>query len=176
MAAESHGLAEWQRFRRREPLTFLRAKIEIVSGPPGLQLELSWRGIVDAEILFRFSWPDGPGVRRFDVRAKVRALEEDDADGLLRFIMSHAAWDIEQDSASPTRLRIRGNRAALEHTQKIGREESSPAATRAPTNQRFAYSCSKCKATMSNETVATYAAMMPCGHSWAWLSSTVPDR
>jgi hypothetical protein len=124
MVAEHYGQSDWQRFRRENPLAFLRAKVEIIDGPPAFRLGVyqdAPRGLYD--LVFRFDWFTGEW-RCYQLTVSAGELQRQEAvntrsaDDFLGHVMCQAAREIERDSGAAVTMRIRGNRSAHEEALK----------------------------------------------------------
>lgn len=143
MVLSHFGLTDWQRFRAKNPIEYLRAKIEVVSAPP----HFAWyveRSAEGYDFAFTFMWGGSPAFRRpvrqirpgfgpveyfktEDVPAVPRshlvllAPEreiERDPDEYLGMILREAERRISRENGIETRFSIRTDKTAWKHSQK----------------------------------------------------------
>ncbi len=170
MFAQSMGQADWQRFRRDNPLGFLRAKLDIQGGPPGLgtpHLEFSWDDRSTLWIVFE--WQKGPNVAWMSRGLSFREITRDE-DG--RFLADSARWlarEVARASGVATEIRVRGNRAAYEWHEAHKNDAPAARPRLAPARKRLGGSiCGLCRAKFDDELVdfGGFSAGLPCGHGW----------
>lgn len=171
LLAELHGQAEWQRFRREHPLLFLRAKLDLQAGPPGLWLSVDWHNY-QLEVLFRFEWPAvGRVERRYCLLRFAEILADEKCAG--GFLHESARWmarDVEiQSGGIDTRITVRGNREAWDWHEDHKNDPPQDAPRPLPRRQRVAgHFCGTCRARFRFEALPDrYSVVLPCGHNAA---------
>lgn len=165
MMAAQFGQAEWQRFSSREPLAFLRAKLDVQGGPPGLFLDVNWSDPYQAEFACRFEWrlDRGHGDRcRLDWGTTREFAESDDD---LRWVVDSVAYMLTRQSEVPTRILVRSNRSAWEWHENHKNDPPPPKPRSLARLQRIAGEFCTCGARFRTEELENPSSgMLPCGH------------
>lgn len=140
------GITDWQRFRSKNQLEYLRAKIEVVSAPPKFELYVdhstectgfTFTFVLGGTPAFRrpvqqpqelrdryfYRTEDVPEVpRRFFVLHSPQHALAREPDELLGIILRDAERYITRESGIETRFSVRTDKAAYEHSQKETRK------------------------------------------------------
>ena len=175
MLAAHYGMADWQRFRRQEPLAFLRAKLEIEGGPTGLWFGFEYDPQHDATLL-RCEWLAESGVVQGNWQLSSRELQRDDNGDFLAFVASDTACAITRRSGVATRIMVRSDRAAYEHHERHKNDPPTARPVAGPPRTRIAgHFCGTCKARFRFEELVDRRSIspLPCGH---WAAGDFTER
>lgn len=160
------GQADWQAFRRDNPIEFIRAKLDVQGGPPGFWVGVDWMRLECEAIGFTFEWQKGPNFVQMARGISFRELQRDEDDGFLKWCVASFAREVTRASGVATEIRVRGNRAAYEWHEAHKGDAPKERPQLAPVRKRYGDDiCGSCRAKFDASSVATYATgMLPCGH------------
>lgn len=170
--AEQWGQAEWQRFRLKFPLDFLRAKLDVRGGPPGLWLVVDWADEYRSAVKLLFERQAGRQVPRFEWHISTYFAQEND--DFLRFSMREVAHTLSRECGTETEILVRPNRIAWHWHEDHKYEQPAERPLPAPPRKRIAGQfCGTCSTRFRTEELHALhhkywiGEPLPCGHSAA---------